>query len=219
MKLLLAEDEKELSNALCAILKHSGYEINAAYDGKSALDLALSNEYDVMILDIMMPKMNGLEVLENIRANNIDTPVLLLTAKAQAEDKITGLDAGADDYLAKPFNMGELLARLRAMTRRSEKKTENSDIICGNSKLDRTTFELSGPKASFRLAKQEFQLLDILIKNKNKKTEALKTAKLIWGEKAKEDVIVIYIAYLRKKLESAGSNLIISDTKGGYILT
>jgi DNA-binding response OmpR family regulator len=219
MKLLLAEDEKELSNALCAILKHSGYETNAAYDGKSALGLALENRYDVMIFDIMMPKMSGLEVLENVRKNGINTPVLLLTAKAQAEDKITGLDAGADDYLAKPFNTGELLARLRAMTRRNEIKAEDTgDIVCGNIKLDRTTFELSGPKASLRLAKQEFQLLDILIKNKNKKVEAVKTSKLIWGEEAEEDVIVIYIAYLRKKLKSSGSDLTISDTRGGYIL-
>lgn len=217
MKLLLAEDERELSNALCAILKHSGYETNAAYDGEYALNLALKSEYDIIILDIMMPKMNGLEVLESIRKNGISTPVLLLTAKAQAEDKIAGLDAGADDYLAKPFNTGELLARLRALTRRNEIKTNDTgDIICGNIKLDKTTFELSGPKASLRLAKQEFQLLDVLIKNK--KIETVKTAKQIWGDEAEEDVVVIYIAYLRKKLASSGSSLTISDTQGGYIL-
>jgi len=217
MKLLLAEDEVELSKALCVILKHSGYETDAAYDGQKALELALSNKYDVCVLDIMMPKMDGIEVLKNIRANDIETPVLLLTAKAQTDDKIAGLDAGADDYLTKPFNTGELLARLRAMTRRNEKKTEESgDIVYGNIKLDRTTLELSGPKASLRLAKQEFQLLDELIRNK--KIETGKTARLIWGDEGKDDLVIIYISYLRKKLASSGSDMTISQDGGGFVL-
>lgn len=129
MRILLAEDEKELSNALVAILKHNNYSVDAVYDGNDALYYGLSQNYDAVILDIMMPKMSGLEVLEKLREKGIYTPILMLTAKSEIEDRIIGLNMGADDYLGKPFAMGELLARVRAMTRRKSEFTPNLSLI------------------------------------------------------------------------------------------
>ena len=157
MRLLLAEDEKELSNALVAILKHSNYSVDAVYDGADALEYGLSQNYDGIILDIMMPKMNGIDVLKSLRTHNITTPVLMLTAKAEIEDKIHGLDMGADDYLSKPFAMGELLARIRAMTRRKSELTANV-LTLGGISLNRANYELSNGSASFRLGKKEIQM-------------------------------------------------------------
>lgn len=142
MRLLLAEDERELSNALTAILKHNNYSVDAVYNGADALDWGLTGNYDGIILDIMMPKKNGLEVLRELRAQGIDSPVLMLTAKSEVEDRISGLDAGADDYLPKPFAMGELLARIRAMTRRKTEFAPNQ-LTFGRLRLDRASFELS----------------------------------------------------------------------------
>ena len=139
MRLLLAEDEKDLSKALCAILKHNNYSVDAVYDGQDALDYGMDENYDGIILDLMMPKKNGLEVLEALRKAGVDTPVLILTAKAETEDKILGLDKGADDYLTKPFSTGELLARIRAMTRRKTAFTPNL-LTLGNLSLNRETF-------------------------------------------------------------------------------
>ncbi|MDD3173786.1 MAG: response regulator transcription factor, partial [Herbinix sp.] len=150
MRILLAEDEKELSNALVAILKHSNYSVDLVYNGADALDYGLSENYDVIILDIMMPKMNGLEVLEKLRESGIHVPILMLTAKSQIEDRIQGLDKGADDYLSKPFAMGELLARVRAMSRRKSEFTPNL-IVVGNISLNKENNELSNNKSSLRL--------------------------------------------------------------------
>ena len=130
MRLLLAEDEQDLSKALCAILKHNNYSVDAVYDGQDALDYGLSENYDGIILDIMMPKKNGIEVLTELRKSGVDTPVLILTAKGEVDDKILGLDSGADDYLTKPFAMGELLARIRALTRRKADFTSNMITDC-----------------------------------------------------------------------------------------
>ena len=135
MRLLLAEDEKDLSKALCAILKHNNYSVDPVYNGEDAYDYGMSENYDGIILDLMMPKMNGIDVLKKLRENGISTPVLILTAKAQTEDKILGLDSGADDYLTKPFATGELLARIRAMTRRKTEFSPNL-LSLGNLSLN-----------------------------------------------------------------------------------
>ena len=164
MRLLLAEDEKELSKALCAVLKHNNYSVDAVYNGQDALDYGLCENYDGIILDLMMPKMNGLDVLKKLRENSIATPVIILTAKSELEDKITGLDAGADDYLTKPFAMGELLARLRALTRRKSEFSPNL-LSFGNLSLNRETFELSVGEESVRLGNKEFQMMEMLLSN------------------------------------------------------
>ncbi|MDF2588104.1 MAG: transcriptional regulator [Anaerocolumna sp.] len=220
MRILLAEDEKELSNALVAILKHNNYSVDAVYNGAEALDYGLSENYDVMILDIMMPKMNGLEVLENLRKQGIHTPILMLTAKSQIEDRIAGLDKGADDYLSKPFAMGELLARVRAMTRRKSEFMPNV-IELGNIKLNKDSFELSNDKSSLRLSNKEFQMLEMLMNNPKRLISTEQFMERIWGydSEAEISVVWVYISYLRKKLESLDANVKIKAVRGvGYTL-
>lgn len=220
MRLLLAEDEKALSKALCAVLKHNNYSVDAVFDGQDALDYGLCENYDGIILDLMMPKKNGLEVLKELRQNGISTPVLILTAKAEVDDRIIGLDAGADDYLTKPFAMGELLARIRAMTRR---KTEFSPNLLthGNLSLNRETFELSTENGSFRLGNKEFQMIEMLMNNPNRLISTEQFMERIWGyeTEAEINVVWVYISYLRKKLTTLGANLEIKATRGvGYSL-
>lgn len=220
MRILLAEDEKELSNALIAILKHNNYSADAVYDGEEALNYALSENYDLLILDIMMPKMSGLEVLEKLRKKEIYTPVLMLTAKTEIEDRILGLDKGADDYLSKPFAMGELLARIRALTRRKSEFTPNL-IEVGNISLNKENYELSNEKSSLRLGNKEFQMLEMLMNNPKRLIPAEQFMERIWGydSEAEMNVVWVYISYLRKKLESLGANVKICAVKGaGYIL-
>ena len=220
MRLLLAEDEKELSKALCAILKHNNYSVDAVFDGQDALDYGLCENYDGIILDIMMPKKSGLEVLEELRKNGVSTPVLILTAKAQIEDRITGLDKGADDYLTKPFAMGELLARIRAMTRRKAEFTPNL-LTLGNLTLNRESFELSTDKASVRLGNKEFQMIEMLMDNPGRLISTEQFMERIWGyeTEAEINVVWVYISYIRKKLSTLEANVEIKATRGvGYTL-
>lgn len=220
MRLLLAEDEKELSNALVAILKHNNYSVDAVYDGAAAIDFAFSENYDVLILDIMMPKLSGLEVLEQLRKKGIYTPVLMLTARAEIEDRIVGLDKGADDYLSKPFAMGELLARIRAMTRRKSEFTPNI-IEVGNISLNKENYELSNEKSSLRLGNKEFQMLEMLMNNPKRLISAEQFMERIWGydSEAETNVVWVYISYLRKKLEALEANVKIKAVRGaGYKL-
>ncbi|SCP99602.1 response regulator transcription factor [Anaerobium acetethylicum] len=220
MRILLAEDEKELSNALVAILKHNNYSVDAVYDGADALDYGLSENYDVLILDIMMPKMSGLEALEKLRKQGVQTPVLMLTAKTEIEDRIAGLDMGADDYLGKPFAMGELLARVRAMTRRKSEFTSNL-IESGNITLNKENFELSNGKSSLRLGNKEFQMLEMLISNPKRLISTEQFMERIWGydSEAEINVVWVYISYLRKKLASLDANVKIKAVRGvGYTL-
>lgn len=162
MRLLLAEDEKELSNALVAVLKHNNYSVDAVYNGQDALDYLLNGNYDGAILDIMMPKMDGITVLKNVRKAGSSLPIIMLTAKSEIDDRVTGLDSGADDYLTKPFSMKELLARIRVMTRR---QTPASDSILsfGDLSLDRSTYQLSTPEGTLRLGNKEYQMLEMLL--------------------------------------------------------
>jgi two-component system, OmpR family, response regulator ArlR len=220
MRILLAEDEKELSNALVAILKHNNYSVDAVYDGADALDYGLSENYDIIILDIMMPKMNGLDVLVKLRESGIHTPILMLTAKTEIQDRITGLDKGADDYLGKPFAMGELLARVRAMSRRKSEFTPNI-LEIGNIRLNKETYELSNEISSLRLANKEFQMLEMLMTNPKRLISTEQFMERIWGYDAETEmnVVWVYISYLRKKLNSLDATIKINAVRGvGYSL-
>ncbi len=220
MRLLLAEDEREMSNALVAILKYNHYSVDAVYNGVDALDYGRTENYDGMILDIMMPGMDGIAVLQKLREQGVATPVLLLTAKSEVEDRILGLDAGADDYLPKPFAMGELLARLRAMTRRKSDFAPNR-LVFGGIRLDRANFELSSDHASFRLGSKEFQILEMLMSNPNRLIATEQFMERIWGYDAEAEINVVwvYISYLRKKLAALDAGVEIRATRGlGYTL-
>lgn len=220
MRLLLAEDERELSRALVAILAHDHYSVDAVYDGEDALDYGLSGQYDGMILDIMMPKRDGLSVLRALRAEGVTTPVLLLTARSEVEDRISGLDSGADDYLPKPFAMGELLARIRAMVRRGN--AYSPDLLrLGNIALNRSTFELTGPQGRFTLGNKEFQLLEMLLRNPRQLIPAERFMERVWGcdAEAEINVVWVYLSYIRKKLTAVGANVGIKAVRGaGYRL-
>lgn len=218
MRLLLAEDEEELSRALAVILKHANYTVDAVCDGKDALDYGLSGEYDGIILDIMMPKMQGTEVLKRLRDAGITTPVLFLTAKSDISDRINGLDLGADDYLTKPFDMGELLARIRAMTRRKGEFSQTV-LTCGNLSLDRNSYELSvAGKDPVRLSGREFQMMEMLMTSPGRVISVDHFMDHIWADgDADTNVVWVYISNLRKKLASLGSTAEIRATRGvGY---
>lgn len=220
MRLLLAEDEKDLSKALCAVLKHNNYSVDPVFNGQDALDYGLCENYDAIILDIMMPKKNGLEVLSELRQQGIDTPVIILTAKSETDDKILGLDTGADDYLTKPFSMGELLARIRALTRRKSEFSPNL-LTTGNLSLNRETFELSVGDKSIRLGNKEFQMIELLMNSPGRLISTEQFMERIWGyeTEAEINVVWVYISYLRKKLTTLGANLEIKAVRGvGYTL-
>lgn len=220
MRLLYAEDEKEMSEAVTDILTYHNYIVDAVYDGEDALSYAQSESYDGIILDIMMPKMSGLEVLRSLRQSGCGTPVLLLTAKADVEDKIEGLDTGADDYLAKPFVMGELLARVRAMLRRRESFVPEI-IRCGNIALDKSNYKLSTEKGTAMLTKIELQIMELLMLNSGAYFSTEILFEKIWGYESDTDISVVwvYISYLRKHLEEIGADVEIKVKRHiGYTL-
>lgn len=220
MRLLLAEDERELSNALMVILKHNNYSVDAVYDGQEALDYLDAENYDGVILDIMMPKIDGISVLKTLREKGNSIPVLMVTAKSEIDDKVLGLDCGADDYLTKPFATKELLARIRSMTRRQSEVT-NSVLTFQNISLNRATFGLSSSQGSFRLANKEFQMLEMLMLNPKHPISTERFMEKIWGydSEAELNVVWVYISYLRKKLSAIGSTVQIKATRNtGYSL-
>ena len=220
MRLLLAEDEKELANALAAVLKHNKYSIDVVYNGADAYDWAQAAEYDGIILDIMMPKMSGLEVLEALRKQGSTVPILLLTAKGEIEDRVTGLDMGADDYLPKPFAMKELLARIRAMTRRKSEFSANILDFEGLT-LNRENFELAYKSQSLRLGNKEFQMMEMLMRNSGQFISAEQFMEKIWGFEAEAEVSVVWVSlsYLRKKLQNLEAPIEIRAARGiGYKL-
>ena len=220
MRLLLAEDEQALSRALQAILEHAGYEVDAVCDGVDALDRLAGADYDGAVLDIMMPGMDGIEVLRRLRARGDRLPVLLLTAKAEVDDKVLGLDSGANDYLTKPFAVRELLARVRAMTRTGAEPAD-APLRLGNITLDRTTYALSSPTGSFRLTGKEFQMMEMLLSNQRRLIPTERFLEKIWGydTDAEVHVVWVYISYLRKKLSSLGANVQIRVARNaGYSL-
>ena len=220
MRILLAEDEKEMSNAIVAVLKHEHYSVDAVYDGQDALDYLETELYDGAIMDIMMPKMDGFSVLKEIRKQGIDVPVILLTAKSEIDDKVEGLDAGADDYLTKPFAMKELLARLRSITRRQGEVTDNI-MEFSNLKLDRSTFMISTETDSLRLANKEFQMLEMLLSNPGQIISTDQFMDKIWGYDTETElnVVWVYVSYLRKKLSKIGAKVNIKAARGvGYLV-
>ena len=220
MKLLLAEDEHALSEAVVAVLEHNNYTVDAVYDGQEALDYILGERYDGILLDIMMPKMDGISVLTEIRRQGITTPVMMLTAKAEVRDRVEGLEKGADDYLPKPFAMAELVARVRALTRRSGGYIPDV-LTLGNTSLDRANYELRCGEETVRLSKKEFQMMEMLLCSQGRLLSTEQLMNRIWGydSEAEINVVWVYVSYLRKKLAALGSNLQISAIRGrGYVL-
>ena len=220
MKLLLAEDTQDLNRAVTALLRHQEYEVDSAFDGEEALEYIKRDCYDGIILDIMMPKKDGLEVLNELRSRHILTPVLLLTAKSQIEDRIEGLDLGADDYLTKPFHMGELLARVRAMLRRREEFTPDIRSF-GDVTLNPQTGELRCGDRSASLSRLECRLMDVLILNKGIYLSSEDLLEKVWGYDSEADVgsVWVYISYLRKQLSKVGSAVTLKARRGtGYVL-
>lgn len=220
MKLLLAEDEKALSEAVVDILSYHKYIVDAVYNGEDAYDFAMYGNYDGIILDIMMPKRDGLEVLTELRKNGYKKPVMLLTAKSQIEDRIKGLDSGADDYLAKPFDMGELLARIRAMLRRGEEFHTNQ-IHFGDLTLNVEDGIISCGGRSVVLPKQEYRLMEQLMLNSSCFMTSEDLLEKAWGYNADTDInsVWLYISYLRKRLANLESKVeIITRRNFGYKL-
>lgn len=220
MRILLAEDERSLSRAVIALLEKNNYSADAVYDGAEALEYLAAENYDAVILDIMMPKMDGLTVLRKLRERGRHIPVLLLTAKSEVEDKVIGLDTGANDYLTKPFATAELLARIRAMTR-TQTAQADSRLSFGNVVLDQVTFELSAPGGSFRLANKEYQMIELLMRNPRQVIPTERFLEKIWGydSDVEVNVVWVYISYLRKKLTAMHANIQIKATRNtGYSL-
>lgn len=222
MKVLLVEDNTQLNKALSTLLKRNSYLVDSALDGEEALIYLRDYQYDVIVLDIMLPKIDGLTVLSRARNNGIQTPIILLTAKSTVEDKITGLDLGADDYLPKPFNTEELLARIRALSRRKahvyqeKKEIEFSDLI-----VDEGSFTVKCNNASVTLANKEMQILLLLIKNKGNVVSLETITNSAWDMESysTSENVWVFISYLRKKLESIGSKVKIKSLRNqGYYL-
>lgn len=220
MRLLLAEDEKALSSALQVILKHNNYSVDAVYNGQDAYVYIMAGVYDGVILDVMMPKMDGFTVLSKIRAEDCDVPVIMLTAKAETDDKIKGLDLGADDYLAKPFETKELLARIRAITRRKSEAV-SADMKYGDCTLNSLNYELSSAGGSVKLQNKEYQIMELLMANQNSIISAELMMEKIWGYDSDTEISVVWvnISYLRKKLNQIGSSVSIKAVRNqGYTL-
>ena len=221
MRILLAEDERSLSRAVTALLEKHHYSVDAVHDGEDALAYLGTGNYDGVILDIMMPKLDGLEVLRQLRQRGNPVPVLLLTAKSEVEDKVTGLDMGANDYLTKPFSTDELMARIRAMTRSQAGGQVTSCLTLGNITLNQSSFELSSPHGSFRLANKEYQMMELLLRNPRQLIPTERFLERIWGYDSEVELNVgwVYISYLRKKLTALQANIQIKATRNaGYSL-
>lgn len=219
MRILLAEDEKSLSRAICKIFEKNHYCVDAVYNGEDALAYLQTGDYDAAILDIMMPKMDGITVLKNLRAGGSLVPVLILTARAETDDKVLGLDSGANYYLTKPFDTKELLAAVRAITR--GQGVADTKLSFGNITLDRATFELSSLAGSFRLANKEFQMMEMFMSNPRHLISAERLMEKIWGFDSETEISVVwvYISYLRKKLTALHANVVIKASRNaGYCL-
>ena len=219
MRILLAEDERSLAKALVKIFEKNHYSADAVYNGQDALDYLESGNYDVAVLDVMMPVMDGITVLKKIRAGGNQIPVMILTAKAEIDDKVLGLDSGANYYLTKPFDTKELLAGIRAITRSTAEL--DSKLSMGNITLDRKTFTLSSETGSFRLANKEFQMMEMLMTNPKRLISAEMFMERIWGYDSDSEINVVwvYISYLRKKLVALNADIEIKATRNaGYSL-
>ena len=220
MRLLYAEDEKSLARAVSTILRKNNYSVDVVYDGQAALDYLATENYDGAILDVMMPKADGFEVLRQMRARGDSTPVLLLTARGEIDDRVTGLDSGANDYLTKPFDMKELLARIRAMTRLLSVQPDKT-ISFGAVTLDCASYDLTGPGGSTKLAGKEFQMMEMLMRNPRRLVSTETFMDRIWGydSEAELNIVWVYISTLRKKLKGIDADIEIKAQRGlGYYL-
>lgn len=220
MRILLAEDEVSMSKALTAILTKNNYSVDAVFDGEEAVSYILSGDYDCAVLDVMMPKKDGFEVLREIRSKGLTLPVMMLTAKSQIDDKVEGLDLGANDYLTKPFDSKELLARIRAITRTVTPAADNL-LKYGNITLNRASFELSSPTGKVRLAAKEFQMMEYLMANPGQLISTERFMDKVWGLDFDGDINIVWtnLSYLRKKLVQIGANVKIKATRNaGYSL-
>lgn len=221
MRILIVEDEKSLAMVLSELLAMEGYYTDVAYNGEDGLDNALSGIYDLIILDVMLPKMNGIQVLSEIRSREMTVPVLMLTAKSEIDDKVCGLDNGADDYLTKPFNSKELLARIRALARRKEKTIVDENVKFADISLDKSTHEILKGDEKVKLSKKEYDLIELLILNYGKVVSKESLVMKIWGydTDVEYNSIEVYISFLRKKLKAVGSEIHISTARGlGYTI-
>lgn len=215
-KILMAEDEKELNRALKTILELSGYEVKSTFNGKEAVEATQENAYDVIILDVMMPVMDGLEAVREMRESGVKTPIIMLTAKSTIDDKVEGLDNGADDYLTKPFDKKELLARIRAHIRTNQEKKEK--VYIGNILFSKEDSELSSEKASFRLNPKECEIMEILVRNQDRNISPNELSKKIWQtDELQESAVNMYISYLQNKFTALDANVKIND-ENGYVL-
>lgn len=215
MKILLAEDTKDLNKVVTQMLEMQGFDVDSAFDGEEALKLALSNGYDGIVLDIMMPKLSGLQVLKEIRSRNILTPVLMLTAKAEVDDRVEGLDAGADDYLTKPFAMKELMARVKALTRRGSQYAAK-ELSFGDLTLKSESLELIASN-TVRLSIKEFSLMQTLLLNQEHEVDNNYLIEHVWNDEndASEETVWLYVNFLQGKLSYVDSNVEIKGDKGG----
>jgi len=215
-KILITEDEKDLGKAEKKILEINKYKVKLVQNGKEALEATKQDTYDVIILDIMMPVMNGIDALKEMRKMGVDTPIILLTAKTQVDDKVEGLDAGADDYLTKPFNMKELLARIRVFTRKNENKTHIFNV--GNIVFDMEKSEISKDNTTFQLNDKESNILEILVKNQDKGVSKVELGNRVWQEEKYDEANVkMYISYLQDKFSALDANVKINDSNGFII--
>lgn len=220
MRLLVAEDNKDISKAVVTLLQKNGYSVDAVYNGTDALDYAVNGDYDGIILDIMMPGCDGIQVLQRLRQQNITVPVLMLTAKAEISDRVLGLDSGADDYLPKPFAAAELLSRIRAMLRRRSNYQPDA-ITVGGVTLQRDTMEISYAGRTSRLVLREFQVLEMLMDNLGRITTTEILMERIWGwdSNVEMNIVWVTVSNIRKKLLSIGAPLTVRAVRGvGYQL-
>ena len=220
MRILLAEDERELNRALVAIFTKNNYSVDAVFDGEDAVTYLMEGDYDCAVLDVMMPKKDGITALKEVRKAGKTLPVLILTAKSEIDDRILGLDSGADDYLTKPFAVKELLARVRAITRRLTVGVD-ANLVYGNCTLSRSTYLLSTPEGESRLTNKEFQMLEMLMSTPNQVISPEQFMEKIWGYDSDSDigVVWVYVAYLRKKLAAVKANVSIRSLRNaGYTL-
>ena len=220
MRILVADDEPEMTMVLEALLNREHYSVDVVCNGQDALDFGLSTNYDCIVLDIMMPKLDGIQTLQALRAKKVATPVLLLTAKSQVEDRVAGLNSGADDYLPKPFDNREFIARVRALTRRGGEYTPTA-LTAGNVTLDCAAFELKCGGSRVRLGNREFQMLELLMRQEGRLISTEQCMEHIWGYDSEAEINVVwaYISYLRRKLEAVGANVRIVARRGqGYLL-
>lgn len=219
MRILLAEDERALSRAIIKIFEKNNYAADPVYNGQDALDYIESGNYDVLVLDIMMPVLDGISVLKKLRAAGNNIPVIMLTAKSEIDDKVSGLDSGANDYLTKPFDSKELLARIRVLTRSTA--GSDSKLTFGNVTLDRATYELAAPGGSVSVQNKEYQMLEMLMSNPNNVISTERFMEKIWGYDSESEINVVwvYVSNLRKKLAKIGANIKIKASRNvGYSL-